>query len=410
MTTRTPSCRSCGHRELEPILSLGPTPLVNALSFSGKPGAEVETFPLDLVFCPQCTLVQILETVSPERLFRDYPYFSSVSDTMLQHAQWLADDLLEKRQLGSRSLVVEAGSNDGYLLRCYREAGVPVLGIEPAETTAQAAREAHGIPTVENYFGEEMGRWLRTRGNRADVFHAHNVLAHVADLNGFVAGIALALADSGVAVIEVPYVKDLVDRGEFDTIYHEHLCYFSLTALHRLFKRHDLRVTDVQRVPIHGGSLRLYVQTAEAEQMPAVGALLAEEAGWGVETVAFYQTLGARAGIIRNSLRELIGDLKKQGKRIAAYGASAKGCVLLNYCGIDSEVLDFVVDRCPAKQGKFVPGVRLPIVAPPRLLSSMPDHVLLLVWNLADEVLRQQHEYRRRGGKFIVPVPEVKVA
>jgi SAM-dependent methyltransferase len=411
MAANPSACRSCGHDGLTPVLSLGRLPLANALLSAEQLGGPEAVYPLDLVFCPRCTLVQITETTSPDRLFRDYLYFSSFSDTMLAHARALAARLVRERRLGPASLVVEAGSNDGYLLQHYREAGVGVLGVEPAVAAAAHARAAHGVPTLNEFFGEELARRLAAEGRRAAVFHAHNVLAHVADLKGFVAGMARVLAGDGTAVVEVPDVRETVDGGQFDTIYHEHLCYFSLTALRGLFERHGLRVWDVERVPIHGGSLRVFA--ARREPAPdaswRVRALLREEAAWGVGRAEAYRALARRAGAVKEALCGLLADLKRRGKRLAAYGASAKGSVLLNWCGLGAGVLDFVVDRSPFKQGRYMPGVRLPIHAPGRLLEAMPDYVLLLTWNFAEEILAQQAEYCRRGGRFIRPVPEIRV-
>lgn len=407
-----PACRSCGNAPLVAVLSLGRTPLANALRSEKELTAPEPTFPLDLGFCPRCTLVQITETIAPPELFRDYVYFSSFSDTMLRHAMELARRMIGEQRLGAGSLVIEAASNDGYLLKNYKAAGVPVLGIEPARNVAKVAIEQHGIPTRQEFFDSAFANRLAAEGQRADVFHAHNVLAHVPDLNGFVTGIRTVLKPSGVAVIEVPYVKDMLDHCEFDTIYHEHLSYFSLTALDRCFRRHGLVIVDVERVPIHGGSLRLFAIPVERVNgvPPRVSTLLAEEAMWGVGTPEPYLAFAARVGQIKASLRMLLSNLKAAGLRIAAYGASAKGSTLLNYCGIGPETLDFVVDRSTVKQGKFTPGTRLRIYSPDKLLEEQPDFTLLLTWNFADEILRQQEEYRRRGGRFIVPVPVPRVA
>jgi SAM-dependent methyltransferase len=407
--TPSAACLSCGANPLTTVLSLGRTPLANALRDEADLDRPEPTYPLDLVFCPACSLVQLRESVPPEQLFREYCYFSSYSDTMLRHAADLSGRMIRDRKLGPGSLVVEAASNDGYLLRNYRAAGVPVLGIEPARNVARRAREEHGIPTREEFFTAGFARQLAAEGLRADVFHAHNVLAHVPDLNGFVVGIREVLKPDGVAVVEVPYVKDMLDGCEFDTIYLEHLSYYSLTTLEGCFRRHGLTVTDVERVPIHGGSLRLFAAPG-GNSGPRVAALLAEEEGWGVRSAAPYRTFARRVGEIRAELRDLLGRLKADGKRIAAYGASAKGSTLLNYCGIGRETLDFVADRSPVKQGRFTPGTRLRVCPPRRLLDAMPDYTLLLTWNFADEVLRQQAEYRRRGGKFVVPVPVPRVA
>jgi SAM-dependent methyltransferase len=405
----TQLCRSCGARDLRVVLSLGRTPLANALLTDEQLAAPEETYPLDLAFCAACALVQITETVPPEKLFREYLYFSSFSDTMLEHARRIAGRLTRERALGPASLVVEAASNDGYLLQFYRQSGVPVLGIEPATNVASAARE-RGVETVCEFFGEELAARLAREGRRADVFHANNVLAHVADLNGFVAGAAAILKESGVAVFEAPYVKEMIDRNEFDTIYHEHLCYFSLTALDELFRRHGLVVSDVERLPIHGGTLRVFARhDGDAEATEAVRALLQEEREWGVFEPGFYLGFGEKVERLRRDLVALLGGVKSRGERVAVYGASAKGSTLLNYFRLGRETFDFVVDRSTVKQGYYTPGTRLRIHAPEKLLEEMPDYVLLLTWNFADEILEQQAEYRRRGGRFIIPIPEVRV-
>jgi SAM-dependent methyltransferase len=403
-------CRSCGQPDLELILSLGQMPLANSLISAAQLDDPEPTYPLDLALCPKCALVQITETVPPEDLFREYAYFSSFSDTMLQHARAIVQHMLASRKLDAHSLVVEIASNDGYLLQYYKEAGVPVLGIEPAINIAKVAEEKRGIRTLTEFFGREVARQLVKQGKRADVIHANNVLAHVADLNGFVEGLRRLLKDDGVAVIEVPYVKDLIDRCEFDTIYHEHLCYFSLTALDRLFERHGLGIVDVERLPIHGGALRVFVaRKAGGKSSKFVAELLDEEAGWQVDSPDFYRGFARRVEELKRSLRGFIFDLKKNQQRLAAYGAAAKGSTLLNYFQIGQEALDFVVDRSTYKQGRYMPGVHLPVCPPARLLEEMPSYVLLLTWNFADEILEQQAEYRRRGGRFIIPIPDLRV-
>lgn len=395
------------------MLSLGCTPLANALLTDEELRRPEPRFPLDVAFCPACSLVQITATVPPERLFRDYAYFSSYSDTMLRSVGALSGRLVRDRGLGGDSLVVEVASNDGYLLQFYRRAGVPVLGIEPARNIARVAEE-RGIPTVAEFFGRDLAAELAGTGRQADVIHANNVLAHVPDLNGVVAGFRELLKPDGVAIVEVPYVRDLLEHVEFDTIYHEHLCYFSLTALDRLFARQGLRIVDVERLPIHGGSLRVFGVAADAASAATpsarVAELLQEEAAWGVLDEATYRDFERRVTRLRAELVTLLGRLKSERKRIAAYGASAKGSTLLNYCGVGSETLDFVVDRSPVKQGRYTPGTHLQIFSPDKLLEEMPDYALLLTWNFADEILAQQAEYQRRGGRFIIPVPEVKVA
>jgi SAM-dependent methyltransferase len=325
----------------------------------------------------------------------------------LQHCREYAEKIIPRINLGPDSLVVEVASNDGYLLQYYQRAGVPVLGIEPAINIAQVA-EQRGICTVCDFFNEQLATQLSAEGRRADVIHAHNVLAHVPDPNGFVRGLRQLLKPDGVIVVEVPYVKDMIDRCEFDTVYHEHLSYFSLTALNALFTRNGLTIQKVERLSIHGGALRVY---AGHENSPAesVAQLLCDEKDWGAGEIDFYSGFGARVEKLRNELVSLLRELKTQDKRIAVYGASAKGTTLLNYCGLGRETLDYVVDRSSVKQGLYTPGTHLKIHAPEKLLDDLPDYVLLLTWNFAGEILEQQSEYRRRGGRFIVPIPEVKV-
>jgi SAM-dependent methyltransferase len=405
------ACRSCGSQAVELVLSLGSTPLANSLLRAEDLDRPEPRYPLDLVFCTACTLVQITETVPPQQLFGEYLYFSSFSETMLSHARTLVGRLIGELGLGPRSLAVEIASNDGYLLQYYKAAGVPVLGIEPAQNVARVAIAERGIPTLSEFFGIELARRLVAEGRRADVVHANNVLAHVPDLGGFVDGIREVLTDDGVAAIEFPYLGDMIDHVEFDTIYHEHLCYFSLGALARLFARHGLKAVDVERLPLHGGSLLLSVcrATSTRAPKPSVAALLAEESARGMDGAAFYRDFARRVGDLKQKLVALLAKLKAEGKRIAAYGAAAKGSTLLNTFGISTDTLDFVVDRNTHKQGLYMPGVHIPIAAPERLAERAPDYTLLLTWNFADEILRQQDGYRRAGGKFIVPVPDVRV-
>jgi len=408
MMSRQPTaCRSCGYAQLQEVLSLGCTPLANALLTAEQLKQPEDTYPLELVFCSQCSLVQLTESVSPEKLFREYLYFSSFSDTMLQHASELCSQLIGSRDLGAESLVVEVASNDGYLLQYYKRAGVPVLGIEPATNIALAA-EQRGIRTVCDFFDERLAQSLVGEGYQADVIHAHNVLAHVPDLNGFVSGLRELLKDDGVIVVEVPYVKDMIDASEFDTVYHEHLSYFSLTALNDLFTRNGLTIQRVERLTIHGGTLRVYAGR-DAMQDQSVVRLLSEERTWGATDISFYNGFGERVEHLRTELVALLRKLKADDKRIAVYGASAKGSTLLNYCDLGAETLDYVVDRSTVKQGRYTPGSHLQIYAPEKLLEDMPDYVLLLTWNFAAEILEQQSEYRARGGRFIVPVPSVRV-
>jgi SAM-dependent methyltransferase len=390
------------------VLSLGRVPLANALLTAEQLRLGEDRFPLELYFCPQCALVQIGETVPPERLFRDYIYASSFSDTMVEHARTLAEALIDRHALGPANLIIEIASNDGYLLQFYKTRGIPVLGIEPAANIAELAIKK-GISTLIEFFDEDLGRRLAAQGKLADIIHAHNVFAHVPDPNTFVGGIKQALKPDGVAVIEAPYVRDLIVKLEFDTIYHEHFSYYSVSSVEALCRHHGLMICDVELVPIHGGSLRLFVAHAGRQASERVVELLGKEKAEGLLTFGYYRDFADRVAGLKQQLLALLQRTQDEGHRIAAYGASAKGSTLMNAFGIDRRLIEFVVDRSHLKQGRFTPGNHLPILPPEALLERRPDYVLLLTWNFADEILAQQGEFRRRGGKFIVPVPEVTV-
>ncbi|HPU33042.1 MAG TPA: class I SAM-dependent methyltransferase [Phycisphaerae bacterium] len=403
------ACRSCGGTNLTRVLDLGRTALADRLLTEAMLAEEEPVFPLTVWYCSACSLVQIREQVAPEILFGDlYQYFSSFSDALLRHSRDNAERLIEQRRLGPGSLVVELASNDGYMLKNFKAWGIPVLGIDPAPGPAKAAIAA-GIDTMMTFFTRDLARQLRSEGRAADVIIANNVLAHVPDLNGFVEGIGILLKEDGVAVIEAPYVKDLIEHCEFDTIYHQHLCYFSISALRHLFARHGLHLNHVMHLPIHGGSLRLFVEKRPAPS-PQLQAMLEAEVAAGVVTPEYYLDFAKRVEAIKTDLLNLLKELKANGKRIAAYGAAAKGCTLLNYTGIGPETLDFVVDRNIHKHGRYMPGRHVPIRPVEQLLTEMPDYTLLLAWNFADEIISQQAAYVQRGGRFIVPVPTPRVA
>jgi SAM-dependent methyltransferase len=400
-------CRSCGSSDLAPVLDLGVQPLANAYREPDDVSKEAR-YPLALLRCRACSLVQLTGTVPPKLMFDTYRYFSSYSSTMVDSMRVMARRLTAERRLTADDLVVEIASNDGYLLKHYLELGIPVLGVEPAQNVAAVAKDS-GVPTLTEYFTRSLGSELADSGRAASVIHANNVMAHVPEINDFVAGISAALRPDGVAVVDTPYLVRFVDDREFDTIYHEHVFYYSLTAVSSLVARHGLRVTDVEQIPIHGGSLRLFIQHAAYPSSERVQMLLKSEAERGVTTDEYYSGFAKRVEELKTEVTGLIRRLRAEGATVAAYGAAAKGTVLLNHFGLDHDTIDFVVDRSVHKQGLVMPGVGIPILASEELGRRRPDYTLLLAWNFADEILGQQQNYRAAGGTFIVPVPTISL-
>jgi SAM-dependent methyltransferase len=405
------ACRSCGAALVTVFADLGMTPLANSYVEPGDANRMEPFYPLRAFVCDACLLVQLEEFESPQAIFGDYAYFSSFSESWVAHARRYCDHVAARFRLGPGTRVVEIASNDGYLLRHFRDRGWPVLGIEPAANVARAA-EAAGIPTRVEFFGEALARRLVAEGVRADLLVANNVLAHVPALDDFVAGVATVLESGGLFTAEFPHLLRLIRETQFDTIYHEHFSYFSLLAVRRVFERHGLRVFDVDELPTHGGSLRLYVAHAgdaargEGEGLRRV---LAEERAAGLDTPSPYRGFAARVPAVKRALLRLLLDAQERGEKVAAYGAPAKGNTLLNYCGVGPDLVRFTVDKSPHKQGRLLPGSRIPVHAPERLREERPDLVLILPWNLRDEIVAQAAFVREWGGRFAVPIPTAEV-
>jgi SAM-dependent methyltransferase len=404
-------CRACGGRLTVTMADLGMQPASNAFIASLDQAGEEKRYPLRAKVCESCKLVQVDYDVAPQELFGNYVYFSSYSDDWLAHAKEYCGMARRRFALGGQSLVVELASNDGYLLKNFIDMGVPVLGIDPSDTVAAAA-EKIGVPTLVEFFGENLAEKLAADGRQADLIIANNVLAHVPLLNDFVAGIARLLKPDGTVTIEFPHLLELIEHVEFDTIYHEHYSYISLYAIEQVFSRHGLRIYDVEQLPTHGGSLRIFAShsnRANLEDSALLRKLRAEESAAGLADLATYLRFAERVESCRRSLLEFLGQAKREGKVVAAYGAAAKGNTLLNFCGVTPADISQVADRNPHKQSKFLPGTHIPVVSPQALLQSKPDYVLILPWNLQEEIRQQLREIKDWGGRFVTPVPVVRV-
>ncbi len=403
-------CRFCGSALRRSFVDLGRSPLSNAFLATDQLTAMEPHYPLHAYVCEDCLLVQLPAVASPEEIFTDYAYFSSFSSSWLSHAEAYAARMAQELALGPDSLVVELASNDGYLLRHFRRLGIGVLGVEPAANVAAVA-ETNGVPTEIAYFGTATARRLAAGGRRADLIVANNVLAHVPDLNDFVAGLPILLKPSGSVTVEFPHLLRLIAGRQFDTIYHEHFSYFSLLVADRVFRRHGLHVFDVDRLPTHGGSLRIHACHAGAgrPRSERIAAVLAEETRAGLTEPAGYTSFAADVIDVKCQVLEFLIGARRAGRSVAGYGAPAKATTLLNYCGIGPELLPYTVDRSPHKQGRFVPGRQIPILAPERILTDRPDYLFVLPWNLRDEVVDQMHAVRDWGGRFVVAIPELQV-
>lgn len=401
--SRLANCRVCGSRTLDPVLDLGTQPLANAFLTPADLGRTEPAYPLVLCRCRACGHAQLSLTVSPDVLFREYPYMSGTSDTIPAHFAQYARDVTERFLPADRAFVVEVGSNDGTLLRAFDRVRARRLGIEPARNIAALARAA-GIDTLGEFFGESLAAEVARTHGRADAIIANNVVAHIDDLAGLARGVATLLAERGVFVAEFPYLGDMLEQVEYDTIYHEHLSYFTVAAATRVFEGAGLTLFDVRRVAVHGGSLRIFVGRQRSASVE-VERMLALERAAGYATAAPFARFAARVHAQRDALRALLDARLARGEVLAGYGAAAKGNTLLNFCGVDRRTLRYIADRSPLKQGLLTPGGHIPVRDVGAIQSERPDALLLLAWNFADEIMRQQAAYRERGGVFIVPIP-----
>lgn len=405
------ACRFCGRLLQHTFANLGMSPLANSYIKPAQMNQVERFFPLHALVCDGCFLVQLQEFESPEAIFGDYAYFSSFSDSFLQHANNYVEMAVDRFKLNGKSQVVEIASNDGYLLQYFVQKGVPVLGIEPAANVAEVAMK-RGIPSLVKFFGTRTALDMKQEGRQADLLVGNNVLAHVPDLNDFVAGIKIVLKTEGVVTMEFPHLVRLIEDGLFDTIYHEHFSYFSFSTVERVFAKHGLVLFDVEEVPTHGGSLRIYGRHVEHDVLPValrVTEMKQRERDLGLGRLHPYLAFAGRVAQVKRNLLRFLIDAKDSNKVIAAYGAPAKGNTLLNYCGIGTDFIDYTMDRSPHKQGHYLPGSHIPILSPDAVRETKPDYLLILAWNLKDEIMEQMRFIREWGGRFVVPLPDVAV-
>ena len=405
-----PACRLCAAPLRQVVVDLGTSPLCESYVSADRYLDPEPFYALRPYICEGCTLVQLEALVAPQAVFSDYAYSSSYSTSWVRHAEHYARAIIARYGLDRGSLVIELGSNDGYLLQHFAASRIPVLGIDPAANLAGAAA-ARGVPTLVRFFGDSVARELRGEGRRADLLVANNVLAQVPDLHDFIAGMDRLLAPDGIATVEFPHLRRLLESTEFDTIYHEHYTYFSFLTAEHAFAAHALRCFDVEELPTHGGSLRLHLCHAEAghQTTAAVSALAARDREAGLDRLETYAAFAERVRECKRALLSFLIDAKRRGRTVVGYGAPGKGNTLLNYCGIGTDLLDYTVDRNPGKQGKFLPGSRIPIHAPERIAETRPDYVLILPWNLQNEIIEQMAGIRAWGGRFVIPIPTVQV-
>lgn len=385
-------------------MSLGSMPLANDFLNEEQLNLPEESYSIDICFCTTCGLVQLDYVVPPERLFRNYAYLTGASEPLKTHFAALADEIYQHHHLSQGSFIVDIGSNDGTLLTNFQKMGMHVLGIEPAKNVAQLAI-SNGIDTVNDFFGLEVAKALVAQHGPAEVITATNVLAHVNDLSDFLNGIDCLMAADGIFVVEVPYLADLIANLEFDTIYHEHLSYFTLSSLNRLFTRFNLNITHASRINVHGGSLRIYGRKSVHRTSQLVDELLKSESDLKLDSLGTYLEFARNIVELDKEIRSLLKSLKASGANIVGYGAPAKGNVLLNYCQIGTDILDYIIDTTPFKQGRYTPGMHIPILPPQQFYENQPDFAFLLAWNYADDILQKETAYRHSGGKFIIPVP-----